>query len=406
MLNVLLVTVGLLTLTVAMLSRDIRRLPLSEALLALGVGILLGPIGAGVLDVPPLPAAHSDMHEGSRMLLAISVMAVALRYPFHQVLACWRPVVLLLVVVLPVMALSTATMSWLVLGAGLGTAALLGAALSPTDPVLATNVVTGEPAERDIPLRNRQLISLESGANDGLAFPLVLVAVALAGAAQPGAAIADATWQVLAAVLLGVAVGAAASLTLRIAERHREVSGAPALLFTFVLALAVSGAGGLLGIDDILAVFVAGLAFNAIGSRDERVRNMELDETINRFLVLPLFVVFGAALPWQSWFELGWPGLVLALAVLLLRRLPILLLMARPLRLGWTDALYLGWFGPIGVSALFYLTLAADRIDLDPVVLSAGSLIVAASTVAHGLSTSPGRIAYRRLTAKTPEPRA
>jgi NhaP-type Na+/H+ or K+/H+ antiporter len=84
--------------------------------------------------------------------------------------------------------------------------------------------------------------------------------------------------------------------------------------------------------------------------------------------------------------------------VLLLRRLPILLLLRRPLRLGWADAVHLGWFGPIGVSALFYLALEAERVGADPTVLAAGSLIVVVSTVVHGLTAAPGRVLYRRVT--------
>ena len=63
------------------------------------------------------------------------------------------------------------------------------------------------------------------------------------------------------------------------------------------------------------------------------------------------------------------------------------------------DALYLGWFGPIGVSALFYLTLEAKRLHVPEVVLAAGSLVLVASTVVHGLSGAPSRVWFRRRVA-------
>jgi NhaP-type Na+/H+ or K+/H+ antiporter len=84
--------------------------------------------------------------------------------------------------------------------------------------------------------------------------------------------------------------------------------------------------------------------------------------------------------------------------VLLLRRLPVVLLLRRPLGLGWPDAAFLGWFGPIGVSALFYLALESERLGVEPAVLAAGSLVVAASTVVHGVTAAPGRVAYRAMT--------
>ena len=93
---------------------------------------------------------------------------------------------------------------------------------------------------------------------------------------------------------------------------------------------------------------------------------------------------------------------LLALAVLLLRRLPVLLLLALPLLLGWPDALYLGWFGPLGVSAVFHLTLEAEELAVPQSVMGAGIPIVVASTVAHGVTSSAGRLLYRRLTGETP----
>ena len=90
------------------------------------------------------------------------------------------------------------------------------------------------------------------------------------------------------------------------------------------------------------------------------------------------------------------PAVVFPVAVLLLRRLPVLLVLARPLRLRLRDAIFLGWFGPIGVSAVFYLMLSEDEGVSDPRLWAAGSLVVVASTVAHGITAAPGRRLYRR----------
>ena len=69
---------------------------------------------------------------------------------------------------------------------------------------------------------------------------------------------------------------------------------------------------------------------------------------------------------------------------------------APPLHLGWPNALYLGWFGPVGVSAVFYLTLEAEELGLPETVMAAGIMIVVVSTVAHGVTSSAGRLLYRR----------
>ncbi|OEJ93546.1 cation:proton antiporter domain-containing protein [Streptomyces thermolilacinus] len=395
MLDILLTTSGALALVVAALSKPIERAPLTAPLLGLVTGVALGPAGLDVIGLPTVVEGHGDLHEACRLLLAVSVMAVALRYPFRDVRARVRPVALLLVVAMAGMALTTTALSAVVLGTGLGAAALLGAALCPTDPVLAASAVTGEPAEGTVGERTRQLLSLESGANDGLALALVVAAIAVSGPLSGGAAALDALWQIAGATLLGAAAGWLGGAVLRGAERHRTLQPGPLLLYTLMLALLVLGLSGLLRVDGVLAVFVAGLAFNAVSSVDERADENQVDEAINRFAVLPLFVVFGAMIPWREWGELGWwRGLLLVLAVLVLRRLPVVLALKRPLSLPWRDALFLGWYGPIGVSALFYLTMEAHRLGADPRVLAAGTLVVAASTVIHGVTTAPGLKAY------------
>ncbi|MCD9904756.1 cation:proton antiporter [Streptomyces sp. MT29] len=406
MLDVLLTVVGSLALVVAALSRWVQSAPLSAPLLALVTGIVVGPELLGVLDLPTVLEGHEELLEFSRLLLAISVMAVSLRYRFRDVRALTRPVTVLLIGAMAAMAVITTAVSAAALGIGLGAAALLGAALCPTDPVLASSVVSGEPAEKSVSPRTRRLASLESGANDGLALPLVLVAIAIAGPAGGGEALLESLWQVLGAAVLGVVAGWLGGKVLSVAERHRTMQSGPLLVYTLLLALLVLGASGLLHVDGVLAVFVAGLAFNATSSWEERREENKVDEAVNRFFVLPLFVALGAMIPWREWGELGWwRGLLLILGTLLLRRIPVLLALKRPLSLTWRDALFLGWFGPIGVSALFYLTMEAHRFGINPTVLAAGTLVVVASTVAHGVTTAPGLALYRWMSGRTQDER-
>ena len=395
--DVLLTAAGALALVAAAWSEKVRRMPVSEPLLALGIGVVLGPAVLGVLPLPELLRDHAWLHTAARLLLAISVMSVALRYPFHTARAQWRPVLLLLAVAMSAMAVVTAGLAAWTLGVGLGVAALIGAALTPTDPVLASTVTTGEPAEEDLPGRDRQVLSLESGANDGLALPIVLIAIALAGPLTMGDALFESLWDVAGAVLLGVLLGWLGGQALKAGADHGAADPGPELVFTIVLAFATLGVGGLIHVDGILAVFVCGLAFNAVSTGRERSADVRIDEAVNRFVVLPLFLAFGAILPWAEWRSLGWTGLLFAVLVLLLRRPPVVYALRRPLGLARPDAVYLGWFGPIGVSALFYLTLESERLAMDPVVLVAGSLVVAVSTLVHGVTATPGRLLYRKV---------
>ena len=159
----------------------------------------------------------------------------------------------------------------------------------------------------------------------------------------------------------------------------------------------------MLGLDGVLAVFVAGIAFNVVASRgpeestDALERKGRLQEAVTRFFDLPIFVLLGMALPWEGWLELGWGGLALAVAVLLLRRLPGMLAL-RPLLgqvRGRADALFMGWFGPIGAAALYYATLGLRETGTEEVWV-VGSLAICASVLAHGITATPLTALYGR----------
>ncbi|MDQ3708654.1 MAG: cation:proton antiporter [Actinomycetota bacterium] len=385
-------TVGVL---LALVSRNLRQLPISEPLVALLLGVVLGPQLLGLLEIDE-EVRDPLLLEGTRLLLAGSVMAAALRFPATDLRPLVRPLVLLLAVVMPLAAV-VAGAGALLLGLPAALAALVGACLSPTDPVLAAGVVSGGPAERDLPARLRLLLTAESGANDGLALPLVGLALA---AVLPATGATDAVgrlvWEVLGGTFVGVLAGALAGRALQAAVHRHDLSHGPELVFTLLLAVAVLGLARLAGTDGVLAVFVAGLAYNRAVAEGERGPQENIDEAVNRYAVLPLFLVLGAVLPWRDWVAFGPAAVAFVAIVLLLRRLPLILALARPLGLGRRDATFTGWFGPMGASAVFYLAHSLHEGVDDPRLFAAGALAVAASVLAFGVSASPGRKAYAR----------
>ena len=391
--------VGLLGVVLAAVSSRLRDLPVSEPLLAMLLGVLVGPQALGLIDLAD-EGRGPLLVEGSRVLLAVSLIGVALRYPARRLRGVVRPTGVLVTAGMVGMAGLSALLAWTVLGLPVPLALLVGACITPTDPVLASSVVTGRPAEQHLPARMRQMLSEESGTNDGLALPLVLVAIAAVLHEPLTAAAADGLYQVTAGSLVGVVLGVVAGRAMGAARDRDEVDQGSALVFTLVLAVAVLGTARLLQADGVLSVFVAGLAYNYCVADGEVGPQDTIDEGVNRYLVLPLFLLLGVEVPWSDWAVLGWRGPLLVVAVLLLRRLPVLLLLARPLGLRLPDAVFMGWFGPVGVSALFYLTFAEEEGVSDPRLWAAGSLVVAGSTLVHGVTAAPGRRLYRRVAGR------
>ena len=209
-------------------------------------------------------------------------------------------------------------------------------------------------------------MSAESGTNDGLALPLVLVAVALVLDEPLTAAAVDGAYQVMVGALVGLVLGLLAGKAVSVALARDDVDAGAALVFTLVLAVAVLGTARLLDADGVLSV-LRGRAGLRLLRRRPRGRPAGHDrrgrEPVPGAAAVP---AAGHRAPVVGRAALGWRGPVLAAAVLLLRRLPVLLALARPLGLRLRDAVFVGWFGPIGVSALFYLLRRRGGCDRPP----------------------------------------
>ena len=395
--------IGLLVLVLALLSGLIKRIGLSAPLCALAAGVAVGPAGLGLMALEDWGDPRAVIEQAARLTVAVSLMGIALRVPTVFYGQRRQALGVLLGPVMLLMCLVSGALAWAVLPeVGVWTAFLIGAIVTPTDPVLASSIVTGSMATRMLPDDLRNTISAESGANDGLTYPLVTIPLFAMGALDglgPVAWTAQLVlWKVLGAALLGLVTGLAVGGMVRRAEAHRWMESTSLLSCSLALALAVLGLARLIGTDGILAVFTAGCGLAARLRPDERGSEERIQEAINSFFILPVFVLLGLALPWGAWAGLGWAGPVLAVLILLLRRLPALLLLHRaipPLRPG-PSAWFAGWFGPIGVAALYYTAFAAHHAH-DDRIWSAGTLVIAASVVVHGVTATPFMHWYVRV---------
>jgi NhaP-type Na+/H+ or K+/H+ antiporter len=334
------------------------------------------------------------IEEAARLTLAIGLMGVALRIPKGYVPRHWKSLAVVLGLVMPLMWLSSGLLVWWVLGLPFGVAMVIGAVVTPTDPVVSTDIVTGVIAEENIPGRLRHLISSESGLNDGLAYPIVYLPILLL-TRSPGEAISHwvmhtILWEIGVAVVVAVLLGYTAGRLLVWSEKKDLIEKKSILAYTIALSLLALGAAKLLASDGILAVFITGLVFDGLVNTQERTQEERIQEAVDRFFTLPIFLLLGLVMPWQDWLQLGWKGLLLVVAVLFLRRLPAILALSPLIKRlhGVSDPLFVGWFGPIGVAALYYSHLAL-RLTGNHQVWVVSSLLIFASILAHSISATP-----------------
>lgn len=397
--NVVVFSVAALALLLGAFYRPLQHAWVSRPMIAVAVGVALGPYGTGVVDLSNWPHAMSLLEQAARMTLAVGLMAIALRLPRRFIQRNKRSLAVLLLVVMPLMNLAAGGLAMITLGLAWPLALLLGAVVSPTDPVVASSIVTGEFAEKHIPEPTRATLSAEAASNDGLAYPLVMLWLALLPPVAAGFMqdwlLRVVLWEVGAAVVFGVGLGYAAVWLLRMTEARGYIGKLSHLSFTVALSFVALAGAKLLGTDGILAVFGAGVTLARKVDLQERRNEERIQETFNQFFMLPVFTVFGVMLPMAAWGrELG-ALLLLAVAVLALRRLPLVWGLRRviPALAEPKAALFCGWFGPIGVAAIFYATLMVRETG-DDSLWTYASFLVFASVWVHGLTAAPWTKAY------------
>ena len=396
-LNLALVIIGGAVLLLGLFSNSIKRFYLSEPLIAVAVGFIIGPDVLKLVNIGQWDNYAIILEQAARLTLAIGLMGVALRLPGDFLVRHWRPVAILLGPVMFLMWIISGLLSYALIGMSFWTAVLVGATVTPTDPVLASTIVTGRVAEKNLPLDLREVLSAESGANDGLAYLFVFLPILILTNPMGDVAV---QWlvdvllrEVLGGIVFGFLLGYGSGYILRWAESRRTIGTTSFLAYTLALALVALGVSYLIGSDGLLAVFVAGAAFSLTvpGDQKERQEHREhFQEAVNRFFILPVFILFGLALPWKDWLALGWGGIGLGILVLLLRRMPVVIAFSRAMSSvrGWKNALFIGWFGPIGVAAIYYAVLS-QRILQNSQVWTVTSLIVFASILTHGITSTP-----------------
>jgi NhaP-type Na+/H+ or K+/H+ antiporter len=279
-------------------------------------------------------------------------------------------------------------------------ALLLGAVLAPTDPVVTSTVVTA----RRVPAVIRHTLNLESGLNDGLALPFVVILLAVStGSGSTGEEALGQAAETLIGAVAGIAVAVAGDRALdrlpgeRITENFEGVYALGLALLAFAVAEVAHGNG-------LIAAFVSGLSL-AYMERELPDAFTRFNENVAAVFQVATFVLFGALIV-----QISFSGPVLALAafaafaLLVARPAAVLLSFARS-DLSRTHRLFIAWFGPKGVaSMLFALYVLQSRAPDRTLVFELAALVVVTSIAAHGLTDTLGARWVERQLDEAPEP--
>ena len=412
---------GALLILVAVLASFVKRLPLTETMIYLTAGVVLGPLCLGLVSLDAMGNAHV-LERLAEVAVIVSLFTAGLKLRLRLTDRRWWVPLRLAFGSMTLTVGLIALAGTLGLGLPLGAAILLGAILAPTDPVLASGVQLDTAHDRD---RLRFSLTGEAGLNDGTAFPFVMLGLGLLGGHDLGAWgwrwwTVDVVWAIGGGLGIGAASGAGvAKLVLWLRREHREGGGRDEFLALGLIALSY-GAALVAHTYGFLAVFAAGLALRAI----ERERTgdkpsedvlatenagknnadafdpekapahmagavLNFNEQIERLAEVALVLLIGASFSRDYLrFEEVW---FIALLLLAIRPLAVFAGLLGS-RIGTAERGLIAWFGIRGIGSLYYLMFALNR-GLSPEIAwqltSITLTVIVVSIILHGITVTP-----------------
>ena len=376
-----LLIIGSLLAVAAALSGVMRGTILSISVLSVTLGIVLA-----ATDVIAIDFDDAGVVELIELALVLTLIADGLVVDRELLARHWGPPARALVIAMPI------TLVLLALGAKLlfgdlswAEAFLLGAVLSPTDPVVTSMVVTA----RRVPAQIRHTLNLESGLNDGLALPFVLFFLVLAtpgGDAGGEAAelLGEAVFGALVGIVLGIAGGYLHRIVpLGVTPRFEGIYAVGFGLAAFGLADVTFGNG-------LIAAFLAGITLGYF-EHEITERFVDFSENVSAIFQVLTFFVFGAIIVATTYDGSPWALVVfIAFALLVARPISVLLALAGT-KLRRPQKAFIAWFGPKGVASMLFALLVLDEgLTHGSLVFEVAAFVILGSILAHGLTDTVG----------------
>jgi NhaP-type Na+/H+ or K+/H+ antiporter len=360
----LLILFALLIFAFGLISRFAERNWITGPMVFMTVGILGSSLAFGFLHVTPDMGPEKLVAELALTLVLFIDATLINRDAFSG--GSRRIPVQLLLIGLPLTMIGGTLLGlWMFDGISVWAIMLMALILSPTDAALGQAVVKSD----GVPIQIRQSISVESGLNDGIALPPILIVMALLGAEageHEGAWLGFVIKQVTLGPVVGFAVGWIGGKLMQVTsekgwteETFQRLSALPMAIMAFAFAESVEGNG-------FIAAFVAGLGLTAaLTSKQVKHQVQEFGETEGMQLILVVFLIFGLAMVPAAVEYWGPRELIYALASLtVLRMVPVAISLIGA-KLDWQTVTFIGWFGPRGIASVLYLLMAVAAIGIE-----------------------------------------
>jgi sodium/hydrogen antiporter len=382
-------------LAVAAVSRRLTGTPVTTAMVFVVVGVLVGPL---VIDEVTAAPAGESVRVLAEATLAVVLFADASRIKTRLLRREYAVPLRLLGVGLPLTIAMGAVLAALLFDElNVIEAIVLAILLAPTDAALGEAVVT----EPRLPSRIRQGLNVESGLNDGICVPLLLIALAGAEVEDKTAsgqhAIRIVAEQIGYGILGGLAAGLAAAVIVAAAYPRDLISD------SWLQVIPVAGAGlaygiaAALGGSGFIAAFVAGAIFGALVNHESEQAS-RLNEELGGLLGGITFLFFGAVLLGPALKHVSWQIAVYAvLSLTLVRMLPVAVAMIGS-RARMPTVGFLGWFGPRGLASIVFAVIVVKEAHLPgaPTILTTTYVTIGLSVLAHGITAAPLATRYAR----------
>jgi len=398
--------VGLIALLVAaygLVAVRLARWSVSASFSFLVIGAVIGGAGVG-LTVSDLPTSDL-LGVLAEVTLALVLFSAASTIRLKRLEMDSPIVARLLAMGLPLtIALGTVLALGIFPGISLGLALLIATTLAPTDADLGQQVIT----DTSVPARVRRVLNVESGLNDGIAAPVITVAIALAiyGDVDRLDPVMDAVGELAGAIVVGILIGGVGRWLLIRADLRKTASRSSRQLATLALAISAFFIADGLESSGFIAAFAAGLAFG-MGHKERVESAVAFTEAQSVLLSIVVWLVFGLVVVGEHVIGLDDPAVIIyaVLALTVVRMLPVAIAL---MSTGFdrVTVLFVGWFGPRGLASVVFVLLGLEALEsagvpshpLGPVV----AWTVLLSVVLHGFSAMPLASWYGRFAGALP----